>query len=324
MVGIFFGLIVLVAGFVAASTVFKDRTKRNGDKVSHASQRTLLRVISTILAILCVASSCVATVHTGYTGIVTKFNQVQDYTYEAGLHFKSPFVRVIEMDNREQRAQFQMEAFSADIQEVQVIGSINYSIDKTTAMRLYKEVGTSYDSVLIAPRAQEVLKATFAKYTAEGLIANRQQLSSEIYDALKADLEPQGINIISISIENIDFTDAFTNAVEAKQVATQEKQRAQTQQEQATMEAEQAAKRKKIEAEAAAEVAKVQADAEAYSTQVKAAAEAEANEKINKSLTEELVNYRQVQRWNGELPQFVGGGSTIPILNMGETTETTN
>ena len=217
-----------------------------------------------------------------------------------------------------------MEAFSADIQEVQVTGSINYSIDKTTAMRLYKEVGTKYDSILISPRAQEVLKATFAKYTAEGLISHRQRLSNEIYDSLKGDLAPQGINIISVSIENIDFTDAFTNAVEAKQVATQEKQRAQTQQEQATMEAEQAAKRKKIEAEAAAEVAKVQADADAYSTQVKAAAEAEANEKINKSLTEELVNYRQIQRWNGELPQFVGGGSTIPILNMGETTENTD
>ena len=320
MVGIFFGLVVLVVGFIAASVVFKDRTRRNGDVISHASQRALIRVISMILAALCVASSCVATVHTGYTGIVTKFNQVQDYTYEAGLHFKSPFVRVIEMDNREQRAQFQMEAFSADIQEVQVTGSINYSIDKTTAMRLYKEVGTKYDSILISPRAQEVLKATFAKYTAEGLISNRQQLSSEIYDSLKTDLAPQGINIISVSIENIDFTDAFTNAVEAKQVATQEKQRAQTQQEQATMEAEQAAKRKKIDAEAAAEVAKVQADAEAYSVQVRAEAEAQANEKISKSLTADLVEYKQIQQWNGELPQFVGGGSSIPIINMNETT----
>lgn len=319
MAGIFFSLVVLVVGFIAASVVFKDRTKRNGDTISHASQRAFLRIISVILAVLCVASSCVATVHTGYTGIVTKFNQVQDYTYEAGLHFKSPFVRVIEMDNREQRAQFQMEAFSADIQEVQVIGSINYSIDKTTAMRLYKEVGTKYDSILISPRAQEVLKATFAKYTAEGLISHRQQLSSEIYTSLKGDLAPQGINIISISIENIDFTDAFTNAVEAKQVATQEKQRAQTQQEQATMEAEQAAKRKKIDAEAAAEVAKVQADAEAYSVQVRAEAEAEANEKISKSLTADLVEYKQIQQWNGELPQFVGGGSSIPIINMDET-----
>ena len=321
MFEIILAILILVAGFIISTTMFPDKVKRNGDQVSRKNIRTIVRLAALVFSLIIIGLSCVATVHTGYTGIVTKFNQVQDYTYEAGLHFKSPFVRVIEMDNREQRAKFEMEAFSADIQEVQVTGSINYSIDKSTAMRLYKEVGTSYDSVLIAPRAQEVLKATFAKYTAEGLIANRQQLSSEIYDALKADLEPQGINIISVSVENIDFTDAFTNAVEAKQVATQEKQRAQTQQEQATMEAKQAAERKKIDAQAAAEVAKVQADAEAYSVQVKADAEAEANKKISSSLTPDLVEYKQILQWNGSLPQFMGGSSTIPILNMGETTE---
>ena len=314
-------IIILVAGFIISATMFPDKTKRNGDNVSRKNIRAIIRLGTLILALITIGMSCITTVRTGYTGIVTKFNQVQDYTYEAGLHFKSPFANVIEMDNREQRAKFEMEAFSADIQEVQVTGSINYSIDKSTAMRLYREVGTSYDSVLIAPRAQEVLKATFAKYTAEGLIANRQQLSTEIYNALKTDLEPQGINIISVSIENIDFTDAFTNAVEAKQVATQEAQRARTQQEQQTMEAEQAAARKRIAAEADAEVAKVQAEADAYAVQVKAEAEAEANSKISSSITSDLIEYRQIQQWNGILPQFVGGASSIPILNMGETTE---
>ncbi len=322
MFEIILAILVFVAGFIISATIFPDRVRKNGDHVSRKNIRTIIRLGALIFSLIIIGLSCITTVHTGYTGIVTKFNQVQDYTYEAGLHFKSPFTRVIEMDNREQRAKFEMESFSSDIQEVQVIGSINYSIDKSTAMRLYREVGISYDSVLIAPRAQEVLKATFAKYTAEGLIANRQQLSSEIYNSLKTDLEPQGINIISVSIENIDFTDAFTNAVEAKQVATQEKQRAQTQQEQQTMEAKQAAERKKIDAEAAAEVAKVQADAEAYSTQVRAEAEAEANKKISSSLTPDLVEYKQILQWNGILPQFVGGNSTIPILNMGETTET--
>ena len=316
MVGIIFGIVVLAVGFIVANMVFPDKKKRDGTIVSKGKIRSLIRIAAFIIAIVSVIASCVTTVHTGYTGIVTKFNQVQDYTFEAGLHFKSPFVTVIEMDNREQRAKFEMEAFSADIQEVQVIGSINYSIDKSTAMRLYKEVGTSYDSVLIAPRAQEVLKATFAQYTAEGLISHRQQLSSEIFESLKRDLAPQGINIISVSIENIDFTDAFTNAVEAKQVATQEKQRAQTQQEQQTMEAQQAAERSRIAAQAEADVAKVQAEADAYAVQVKADAEAEANEKISGSLTPELIDYRQIQQWNGELPQFMGGESTIPIIDM--------
>lgn len=322
MAGIIFGVFILIIGLVCPNIFLRDVKRRNGETKSRSGLRALCRLVAIIIALLVVGMECVTTVHTGYTGIVTKFNQVQDYTYEAGLHFKSPFVRVIEMDNREQRVQFNMEAFSSDIQEVQIAGSINYSIDKTTAMRLYKDVGTGYSTILIAPRAQEVVKSHFSKYTAEGLISHRQTLSTEIYDALKQDLAPQGINIISVSIENIDFTDAFTNAVEAKQVATQEKQRAQTQQEQQTMEAEQAAARKKIAAEADAEVAKVQADADAYAVQVKAEAEADANTKISGSITPDLIEYRQIQQWNGELPRFMGGSSTLPIINMDEITGT--
>ena len=316
MVGIIFGAFILIVGLICPSIFIRDIRRKNGETKSRSGLRALCRLVAIVIALLFVGMECVTTVHTGYTGIVTKFNQVQDYTYEAGLHFKSPFVRVIEMDNREQRVQFNMEAFSSDIQEVQIAGSINYSIDKTTAMRLYKDVGTGYSTILIAPRAQEVVKSHFSQYTAEGLISHRQTLSTEIYDALREDLAPQGINIISVSIENIDFTDAFTNAVEAKQVATQEKQRAQTQQEQQTMEAEQAAARKKIAAEADAEVAKVQADAEAYAVQVRAEAEAEANKKLSASLTAELIEYTQINNWNGELPRIVGSSSAIPILDV--------
>lgn len=318
MTGVIGALIVLAIGFALASILFPDLTRPTGEVVRRGRARLTLRVVTALLAAAVLCTSCITTVHTGYTGIVTRFNQVQDYTFEAGLHFKSPFVTVIEMDNREQRDQFQMEAFSSDIQEVLVTGSINYSIDKSTAMRLYKEVGTSYETVLIAPRAQEVLKANFSKYTAEGLISHRQQLSSEIYDALRDDLAPHGINIISVSVENIDFTEAFTNAVEAKQVATQEAQRARTQQDQQTMEAQQAAERQKIAAEAAAEVVRIQAEADAYAVQIRAEAEAEANKKIAESLTPDLIEYTEVQTWNGELPQIVGSEGALPILDLRE------
>ena len=226
------------------------------------------------------------------------------------------------MDNREQRATFQLEAFSKDIQQVDIQGSINYNIDKATAMNLYKDVGVEYVSILVGPRIQEDVKVIIAQYTAENLIANRQEAANKIELLIREELAPKGINVISLAIENIDFTDAFESAVEAKQVATQEKQRAQTQQEQQTMEAEQAAKRKTIAAQADAEVMQIQADADAYAVKVKADAEAEANKKISASLTKDLINYTQVNAWDGKLPVYNGGSNTIPILNFGETTET--
>lgn len=179
-----------------------------------------------------------------------------------------------------------------------------------------------YSDTLIAPRLFENVKIVIGRYTAENLIAKRDILADEVLTLMKADLESYGINVISIAIEDVDFTDSFTNAIEAKQVATQDKLRAQTIQEQATMEAEAQAERQRIAAQAEADVAKIQAeaeaDAEAYATSTKATAE--ANEKINASLTQDLIEYVQANNWNGQLPTtFMGSNtSTVPILDVTE------
>jgi len=308
MFGLIFGGILLIAGFVGCAMI---------DGKEYPGWKTATPIIGIVLCIVLVIISCVSYVPTGYTGIVTTFGKVHENTLDAGLNVHAPWDNVITMDNREQRVPFQLAAFSKDIQQVDVQGSINYNIDKTTAMNLYRDVGTEYATILIQPRIQEDVKIVIAKYTAENLIANRQNVADEIFELIRTELEPKGIHVISFAIENIDFTDAFESAVEAKQVATQEKQKAQTQQEQKTMETEQAAKRQKIEAEAAAEVQKIEADAEAYALKVKAEAEAEANKKLNASLTDQLINYNQILRWDGKLPTFMGGESTMPILNFG-------
>ena len=297
-------IIIFICGFIVPGLIdAEDRGKR------------LIRTVATVVALFLLVVSCVTYVPTGYTGIVTTFGKVHDTTLDAGISIKAPWDNVIRMDNREQRFSFELEAFSKDIQEVDLKGSVNLNIDKSTAMNLYREVGTDYINVLIAPRVQEDIKIVIARYTAETLVENRQVASDAMYDLLKEELAAKGINVISIAIENLDFSDTFESAVEAKQVATQEKQRARTQQEQQTMEAEQAAARKKIEAEAAAEIVRIQADAAAFEIKTKADAEAEANEKIAATVTGELIDYTQAQNWNGKLPStFIGSGSAIPVI----------
>ena len=272
---------------------------------------------------LLVMVTCTATVETGYTGIVTTFGKVEDVTLEAGLHFKSPFQRIIAMDNREQKTSFTTEAFSSDIQQVDITGSINYAINKSTAMNLFKEVGTDYFNKLVNPRMLEITKGVFSKYSAENLVANRQKLSEEIRDGLYGELQDYGINVISLSIENIDFTDAFTDAVEAKQVAAQKKLQAEIEQAQMTMETQQQAERKRINAEAEANVMKINADADAYATKVRSEAEAEANKMIAESLTENLIKFNEIKSWDGKLPTFMAGegAGTVPVLQFGQETQ---
>ena len=284
-----------------------------------------LIILIAILALAAVVlNTCTITVDTGYTAIVTTFGKVEDYTLEAGFHFKTPFQQIILMDNREQKTSFATQAFSSDIQQVDINGSINYAINKSTAMTLFREVGTNYFDKLVNPRMMENTKAVFSKYTAENLVSAREELSVQIRDILSKEMERYGISIISISIENVDFTDAFTDAVEAKQVAAQKKLQAEIEQEQKTMETQQQAQCQKIEAEAKADVLKVNADAEAYSTRIKAEAEAEANRKIAESLTPELIEFTQVNQWNGELPQYVSGSAAeaLPILNLTDVNNT--
>ena len=281
-------------------------------------KKILLIVVAIIVALVILITACSATVPTGYTAIVTTFGRVEDMTLEAGFHLKSPVQEIVLMDNREQKTSFSTQAFSSDIQQVDINGSINYSINKSTAMNLFKEVGTDYFNKLVSPRMLEITKGVFSKYTAENLVAYRQTLSDQICSELSGELEKYGINVISISIENIDFTDAFTDAVEAKQVAAQKKLQAEIEQSQKTMETEQQASREKIAAQAAADVAKINADADAYSVKVRAEAEADANKKVAESLTEELIRYTQAQTWDGGLPMYVAGGdaTTLPIISV--------
>ena len=289
----------------------KERTMKKG----------LIILIAAVALVLLAALTCTATVQTGYTGIVTTFGKVEAMTLEAGLHLKSPFQRIIAMDNREQKTSFTTEAFSSDIQQVDITGSINYAINKSTAMNLFKEVGVDYFNKLVYPRMLEITKGVFSKYTAENLVANRQRLSEAIREGLHEELDEYGINVISVSIENLDFTDAFTDAVEAKQVAAQKKLQAEIEQGQMTMETQQQAERRRIDAEAAANVAKINADADAYATKVRSEAEAEANKKIAESLTDNLIRFNEIKNWDGKLPTYMAGqgSSTMPILNLTET-----
>lgn len=267
-----------------------------------------------LVLILVFALSCVTTVPTGYTGIVTTFGRVEDYTFDAGFHIKSPFQKVVKMDNRTQKAVESLQAFSSDIQQVDISIAVNYSIDQSTAEKLYKTVGEEYYSKILYPRLLENTKAVFSKYTAEKLVAYRENLSSEITALVVEDVGEFGITVSSISVQDIDFTDAFTNAVEAKQVAQQNKLTAQTQQDQLTMEAQQEAERQVIKAQADAEQAKISAQADLEVTKIQADAaeyagqkEAAKNKAVAESLTPELVRYYYIQQWDGKLPSTMLG-----------------
>ena len=266
------------------------------------------RIIATALVIiiaLIFAISCFSFVPTGHTGVVTLFGKVEDYTLDSGVHFKNPFARVIKMDNRIQKESVELSCFSSDIQEVEVVFTLNYQISKEYAMNIYKTIGKNYFDTAVSPIITESVKTVAARYTAEDLINKRNELAMAIETDMKEKLLIFNIELVSTSIEDMDFTDAFTDAVEAKQVAAQNKLRAETE-----------AAQRVAEAEAEAQIRRVTAEAEAYEILQRAEAEAQANQKLAESITDRLIEYRYYEVWDGKLPQMVMGESTTPMVQI--------
>ena len=271
------------------------------------TKRGVFSAVGLVVAAALVVLSCVTTVPTGHTGVVTTFGHVENYTLDAGVHMVRPWQQVVKMDNRVQKQTVKLACFSSDIQEVNMAYTINYQIRKADAMTLYSTVGVAYYDTVVAPNIAEAVKVATARYTAEELVGMRDELANAIELILSEKLEQYNIEVVSTSIEDMDFTDAFTDAVEAKQVAQQNKLKAQTEAEQRV-----------IEANAAAEVKKVQADAEAYEVLARADAEAEANRKISESLTRDLIDYNYAQSWDGKLPMLMSGSDGAVIVNAGD------
>lgn len=308
MVGFIFGIIFLIAGIIAAVCLAQykkiEKTEEyvldeNGERMRspYGGYRTTTKetvtkplakfsVVSVVagvfLALLLTFFGCISSVDTGHVGIVRTFGKVENYTFDSGFHLKAPWQSVTQMDNRVQKTTVELPCFSEDIQEVNTVYTVNYQISKTNAQNLYRDVGMGYLETVVNPTIQESVKTIIAQYTAMELIEDRSDVASRIEALLAEKLAKYNIDVSSTAIENMDFTDSFTNAVEAKVVAEQNKLKAERENAQALEKAqndkliaienaEAAAEVAKKAAEADAEVAKISANAAEYQGQKEAA-----------------------------------------------------
>jgi regulator of protease activity HflC (stomatin/prohibitin superfamily) len=198
------------------------------------------------------------------------------------------------MDNRIVKLEVETEAFSKDLQTVQTRLAINYRVAKDKSYAIYKNVGSDYETVLVTPAVNEVLKAITAKYTAEESVANRSLISQGLITELNNKLNRNGIYVEDVNIINFEFSEAYIAAIEEKQVAEQRLLKARTEKEEAI----------------------VKAEAEAETLRIQSEAQAKANDILSASLSKNLIEYEKVQKWNGELPKVTDGSAIINFSDM--------
>lgn len=258
-----------------------------------------------ILFALITIFNCFAIVGSGQAGVVTTMGAVQGNVLGEGLHFKAPFVqRVILIDVRTQKIEAYCSAVSKDLQAVATQVAVNYHVARDSAAALYQDVGMSYSDVIIAPAIQESVKKVTAQYSAEESITRRQEVSDKIKEGLEDKVAGYGIFIDGMNILNLDFSEEFNKAIEAKQTAQQQ-----------ALKAEQDLNRVKIEAQQTVEQAKADADA----MRAKADADAYAIQKIQEQLAKDpnYIEYFKYEKWDGKLPAVEGSANPIIDLRQG-------
>lgn len=270
------------------------------EEVPHSKKKMpIVKIIGSVIAlfiILILASSMLKIVPAGHVGAKYRLGALVTTELNAGPHFSAPFIETIKtIDVREQSFELDMTAYTKDTQVVEHIRlKVNYLYDQKMLPTLIETIGLeNVEARLLLPNTTSITKNMTGKYKAEELIQNRSKLQESIESELRTSLEPNGILITNINIEDIDFEDTFEQNIRDKvaaEVAAQQKKN-----ETATKEEE--AHQKVIAAEAEAESKKIAADAEAYSIEV-----------VQKQLAQspEYIEYERVKKWNGQYPTVMG------------------
>lgn len=249
-----------------------------------------------------------AVVGTTERGVVLQWGVI-DRVMEPGLHGKTPIAENVELiDVSVRNIESTQEAYTGGGENETQNISAQIAMSYTVNPLMVKDVYTSYktnenmETILINNRVPDILKSVVGQYKALELIDKRDKVSNEILERLKADMSDDGVIVTQFSIKNIDFQDAYEEAVLAKQV---EKERANAQIN-ITLQEEEKKKQEILKSEALSE-----------KTRLEAAALASQNgEKVVAKIYAEAA-LEAAKKWNGQSPTTVitgGADGQIPLF----------
>jgi regulator of protease activity HflC (stomatin/prohibitin superfamily) len=275
-------------------------------KYSPPSSRSVFRgglwLLGALLAVYVIFASWYQ-VDQGERAIVLRFGAIVGEA-GPGPHLKAPFidtVRKVTVQNQTRRYQ-NLEAYSRDQQPANLTISVTYVVSDPSA--IYEQYGDLEGAVmrLIDPRVMSGTKSIFGTYDAVRAIQERAALNRDFNDIVASAITVP-INVISVQIENIDFSEAYEQSVEQRMLAQVEIQR--REQNLRTVEVE-------------AQIARTRAEGEAEAIRLRGEAEASAIRARADALraNADLVQLQAVEKWDGKLPATMVPGSALPFINL--------
>ena len=228
----------------------------------------------------------------GERGVKVTLGQTSPVALEEGVHFVMPFISTVKkMNVKTVKSNIATMAQSKDIQQARIVYVVNYNLQPENAPKMWRTVGRDYVSVVVMPTVEGIVKDTIGKWNAQDIVANREKVASEVLFKLNEKLGPKYINVSDFQITEIQYSQAFEQAIESKVTAEQEALKA---------------KNKTVQVQEEARQKIIASEAEAKSMAIRAQALTQ-----NKN----LVGYEAVQKWDGKLPQYMMGNS-VPFVNL--------
>lgn len=203
-------------------------------------------------------------------------------------------------------------AITKDGQQINLDITVIYRIDASKINNIHRNWRGTFVDGFIVPQTRSGVRNAVSNYGAEQIYSGgRATLESQIADSLRTDLESQGFLLTDVLIRDISFSEQFTDAIEQKQIAEQEAQRAAFRVQQAQQEAEQV----RVEAQGRADAAVIAAEGAAESTVIRAQADTEALDLINSIISQNpnLIQWQYINQL-GDQVRLIIIPSNSPFL----------
>ena len=280
----------------------------------------VILIIAIIMGIL-----CTEIVPAGYVAVQYSMNGgVKDEVLTQGWHMVSPTVKTsrytigLEQSyltagkNGDSNEDESFSASSSEGKDMQIDLTFTYQFKPENVVGVFNrykgQSGKDVRDSFIKPNIVSWTKEVLAKYRVSDVLGTRRaEVNGALTEYLAGKFDQYGITISNVSLINIEVDEETSKAINAKITAQQN--------------AETQAINNKTnidKAKADADVKLTQAQAEADAKMIQAEAEAKANEMIQKSLTDGVLQQRYIEKWNGQLPSVLSdGGSSdvvIPIM----------
>lgn len=234
---------------------------------------------------------------TGYTGVRTTFGQVDKVTLHNGFNWKIPFIQSIEtVNNKQQDIVFNDDEIWSETKDRTAIYykgvTVTYQINPEKSSWIYANISNYKDNLVARSLVSSAIKAS-SKDLSDVDATNRSIIEPKSLNAIQNSLDDKyGKDVIyinKVTINNADFEESYNKAIADKQKA------------------QLAAEQQEIENNRA--IAKAKADAEVAVKE--AQGKADANDILKKSLSDEVLKNKYIEKWNGQMPNVVSDDSNV-------------